>query len=272
MNKGKVPSYRKTVLVDTNALHLARTYLIYGKKEGLPPFGPSKTLSEMKSGFKPSIVTNYRDTLCKGYRILGYLQRLSKSDNTRIFVSAFSELELLHGLLEGKAHMKMSEQGMPYRMRQRLSDLSRLVCFHLGSDDCAETIKEFDEIIEELRNSGVEITKPAPDKYLPEILSICNVIQSRVFIDPFDCLIYGNALVLMTDTVVSLDGYFKDVINRIENPKIESLTEQRKLWKEAQDEIKGKLAGIIGASKKEIRFPQCPGIPSTSVVLVNENA
>lgn len=267
-----VAAYQRAVLVDTNSVHYIRGYLRFAREHNLPPFGPQTNWEQTRAALPQNLPAGYQDALRRGYRTLGFVQRLVTEEAT-ILVSPFTQLELLHGLLEGRAHQRLAEANTPYRMRQRLSDLSKLVTFHLRTTDADEAVQDVDKMVEELREvigDAVDLARKQDD--LREILSVCRVIQSSVFIDPVDCLIYGNALVVEAEVVISNDEHLREVINRIAEPWTEGNPELRPLWENANHKLKEKLSEIIAAPLAQIVLPRCPGIPNDSVVLGGENA
>ncbi|MFQ5801430.1 MAG: hypothetical protein ACE5JQ_00870 [Candidatus Methylomirabilales bacterium] len=259
-------AYGRVVIAETNSVHYAWGYLRYAQEHELAPFGGQANWQEIKALLPAQLSQGYRDNLRRGYRTLGFLQQLF-DDEATILVSPFTQLELLHGLLEGRAHQRLAEARTPYRMRQRLGDLTRLVNFHLRNSDAEEVLGDIDnmmQVFREVIGNTVEVARKERD--LREILAICRVIQSMVFMDPMDCLIYGNSLIVEAETIVSNDVSLREIVNKIEAPATESNSELRPLWETVQRRLRGALAEIIAVPVEEIVLPQAPGVPADSVV------
>ncbi len=259
-------NYRQTVLVDTNAVHFLMVYLSYARCHGLAPFGSQREWDDIRASLPTTMPDSRKSHYQKGYRTLGYLQKLSDEDS-RILISPFTKLELLHGLIEGRVHLRLSEGGMPYRMRQKLLEVNELVNYNLHIEDCDSIQNEltsFKDALSDCINGKIDMANV--QGHLKEIISLCQVIQSVIFIEPLDCLIYSNSLIVEADLVVSYDKFLKTTISRIAEPETENNIELKSLWQEAQSKIRKALAGIISVPEEEIILPKCPGVPSNSFV------
>jgi len=107
------------IFVDTNALHNIRVYLDIAKKYHLVPYGPQTRWADVNQQLRiTGLLDSQRDNLQKGFMALALLQQKAQEEE-QIVVSRISLAEIVHGLVEGKAHIKMAKAGVPYRMRQR---------------------------------------------------------------------------------------------------------------------------------------------------------
>ncbi len=54
----------------------------------------------------------------------------------------------------------------------------------------------------------------------------------------------------------SLDGYFRTIVNAIENAKVHSVVEKREYFGKVETELKQIVAGAIGIKASEVKLPK----------------
>ena len=190
-------------------LHYLRVYLDVAKERSLKPYGPTDQWLVINDQLKvASLLANQRESIKDGFDAFCFLQERASKDD-RIVVSPLALAEITHGLVEGQAHIKMAEAGMPYRMRQSRADLRQLVAAWVSA-------------------SGYEQVRQATEGLLPELESICRsqhlagrgrLQQSRCFgsaqvslgelhFDIVDAWLYAESLVEQVRLVLTFDEDF----------------------------------------------------------------
>lgn len=210
-----------TLFLDTNVLVYLWSYLVKAKGLSLPPYpGTNFDLSQISLKLKETLPDSIVDPYIKGCKSLAFLQgKAIRQDGeivVQIYTSRLSKVEMLNGALDGKAHILMAQQGIPYRMRQRASNLSDLISTRLRREDIDETVNTANEIIELLKTKDsifidyVEDTQPTN-----EIARLAEFLSSRIYLDVLDIWMYACALSIQADQVLCFDNYFTKVIRRI---------------------------------------------------------
>jgi len=224
----QVPVVRPTIFLDTNALQYMSSYLRYAEKLKLPPYvdGAGNTqgygYEDMRSTLRQHLPKRITDFVMDGCRTLAFLQKQANEEENgaAIFTSRMSRAELLFGILDGQAHARLAREGLSYRMRQHIRNLSELVSMYLAREDYEKLIQELDELFTTLEHKGgihIELAEDVVDFSL--IATFSEFLQSNVFLDVLDCWMYGCAIAVQADRIVTFDAYFKQVINRIHNPQ-----------------------------------------------------
>ncbi len=234
-------AFRPTIFLDTNALHYMSSYLRLAKRKRLPPFEGGKNYEQVRASLRRSMPQSIADMLLRGAETLAFLQHQVNEADAVIYTSRFAKAEVVYGVLEGQAHARMAREGLPYRMRQRVGVLSELVSMYLRGRHYKQVIEEWDRFLTELYTQGsiqIEYAEDNTDFY--QIAEMSEFVQSRVFIDVIDSWMYACALVMQAEIVVTFDGYFKRVINRLHDPP-----EEEKKWKILQKDLLSKLKHLL---------------------------
>lgn len=248
---------RPTVFLDTNALHLMNTYLSNAQTYELPPYTrQSKDYDKVKAELETHLPQKIVEHLMNGCKTLAYLEQETAqgdADGTVFYTSRVCELEILRGVLEGRAHFRMASEGIPYRMRQGLKVLSQLVSRYLTEQDYSAAVTQLNQMFDELeRWVGITINYAERENRLPVILELARLLQENVFLDVFDCWMYGCALVVQADRIITFDNDFKRVINKIHNPP-----RNEPQWLRLQQSILSRLREVFSVDDdSELALPQ----------------
>jgi len=245
--------YQQVVFLDTNALHYMSSYLRSARKYELPPYAAeAMEYGDVQKALKERLPAGIADVLMSGCKTLAYLEGAVAEDEEGngavVYTSRLSIAEILYGVLDGQAHARMAREGIPYRMRQRLSDMSRLVSMYLDRTDYENVRQEVYDILTTLRESaGISIgfVEEGISDDFSRILVISEYLQSTVFLDVLDCWMYGCAVVVQANQIITFDGYFREVANHIHSPGNED-------WQKVRRELKAELARL---------FPVDTGVP-----------
>ena len=232
--------------VDTNALHYIRTYLDIAKDHHLVPYGPQSLWAQIKAQLKAQgLLKNQCENLRKGFAALALLQQKAQEED-QIFVSLISLAEIVHGLVEGQAHIKMAEAGVPYRMRQRASELSRLVRSWMSTSDYEQVRQGTEALLPELeRLLGTGITRAGENRATREVLALLKTILGHVYLDVIDGWLYAEALIEQAAAFLTFDDYFRKTINRIYNPGGARDDEERQMWMQVRSSLQAAVAPIL---------------------------
>ncbi|RMD62587.1 hypothetical protein D6833_06695 [Candidatus Parcubacteria bacterium] len=247
MNTQK-PDLRPTIFLDTNALQYMSSYLRHARTLGLPPYAegtgdaPEYGYEDVQRTLKQHLPEGIANFVLNGCRTLTFLQQQAGNEENKaaIFTSRLSRAELLFGILDGQAHAHLAREGFSYRMRQHIRALSHLVSMYLTREDYESLVRELDELfttLEREKGISVELVEDVVD--FSSIAAFSELLQSNVFLDVLDCWMYGCAVAVQADRIVTFDTYFKQVINRIHNPQGEAD------WQQVQDRIREGLERLF---------------------------
>ncbi|MBN1190521.1 MAG: hypothetical protein JXA46_12265 [Dehalococcoidales bacterium] len=154
------------------------------------------------------------DGLEKGKKVFDYLKS-NITLGSEVFVSNYTELELLHFLIEGQADNNLLHAGIPYRLRIKKNAL--LCVYSLDLADYQAVTKEYGEFKDYLRNYGVEyqvFERRSPD-YYRQVMEIANIVMANVMLDLPDALIYGAAIAAEADEFLTCDFELRKVVNSL---------------------------------------------------------
>jgi len=239
------PGFRPTVFLDTNALQSMSSYLRYAKELRLPPYAGETECppgySEVLGVLRDRLPEGIASLVMRGCRTLAFLQQQTSDNDAAIFTSRLSRAELLFGILDGQAHARLAREGLSYRMRQRVRDLSELALRYLEREDYEGLLQELDELFSILEDKD-RIRIGLAEENVRDFASIATFsefLQSNVFLDVLDCWMYGCAIAVQADQIVTFDAYFRQVINRIHNPQGEDG------WQQVQNRIREELERLF---------------------------
>jgi predicted nucleic acid-binding protein len=133
-------------------------------------------------------------------------------------------------------------------MRQRAGVLSELVTMYLEAKDYQQVVGEWDDFLNRLKNKGdITVSYVEDEEKFSRIAEVAEFLQSRIFMDVVDSWMYACALVMMADKIITFDGYFKRVINRLHSPQGDPD------WQQLQNELQQMLENLLeGASTLSI--------------------
>ena len=124
-------TFRKVVFLDTMTLHYTRLCLEYAEKNDLQFPADEQTISILKNHFGRVSEKPLKESLLKG---LETIILLSKND-VQIEYASVSELEMITGIVEGEARIKVAQEGIPYRMWSKFPE--REIRDRIAAEDSA---------------------------------------------------------------------------------------------------------------------------------------
>lgn len=243
---------RPAIFLDTNALHFLRTYLDLAKKHGFRPYGSIEEWSAISDQLKAaSLLLNQRDSIKNGFDTFCFLQKKAGEDD-RIIVSRLALAEITHGLVEGQAHFRMAEAGMPFRMRQSWSDLKRMLAAWMSSSGFEQVRMATEGLIPELENIlNIQIWRAGGDSSDREVLTLLESVLKWVYFDVIDAWLYAESLFEQVHLFLTFDRAFRDTINWIHNPGSAPHNDENDLWKQARSAIQSATASVLLLSTGE---------------------
>jgi len=248
---------RPTLFLDTNALHYMFSYLRYAKELDLPPYR-KRGQNEIRNTLRTKLPKGIVNHVMKGATTLAFIQKQTQDQDAAVYTSRFAKSEILYGSLEGLAHARLAREGTIYRMRQRLGTLSELVSMYLETSDSENVVREWDEMLSLLeRKDKISIEFAEEDINFRQIADIAEFLQSKVFIDVLDSWMYGCALVLQAEQIITFDNYFKKLINKLVTPSGDPD------WKNLKNDMLNLLRMSFGSieARIEISLPNAEKLP-----------
>lgn len=207
-------STRSVLFLDTNALHFCRLFLDTAKRNGLSDSGMSpedvdRELTRLSAG-------RYRtaEDLIKGRKIVAYLRAASEND-AQVEYAPLTCLEMMSGLLRGRAIQAAAQDQIPHRMWGHFSE--REVLNRLSDEAYIAVERVTDGIDDQFQDAGVNLIETDPGS-LPDVWRLARVVMRTVFFEPADCLVYTSAVLAQADNLVTADGYLRETASGIANP------------------------------------------------------
>ena len=232
------PILSPTIFLDTNAIHNAISYLILADQYKLNPFGPVKEISKIKAELGKILPGEFYNHLIDGLYTLDYLQNQVEEKNARVYTSRLTIAEMWSGRLDGQAHIRMSLQGIPYRLRQRQNVINKLVMARLTQADYEKVNNELGGLSQNwYERFGFELTFVEDTTNARDILLLALEIQKLTFIDVIDCILMAGSLAILSSEFITSDAMLFEVMERIKHPKSLADKDQRALWEAAQMSI-----------------------------------
>jgi len=255
VHRGRIT--RPTLFLDTNALHYMFSYLRYAKKLDLPPYR-KRRCGEIKETLRSKMPKGIVKYFMNGAKTLAFLQKQTQDEDAAVYTSHFTKSEILCGSLEGIVHVRLAQEGIIYRMRQRLRTISELVSMYLEASDYEDVVREWDEMISLLEEKDrIIINFAEDDDNFRQIANISEFLQSKIFMDVLDSWMYSCALVVQADQIITFDEYFRKVINNLANPS------EDEDWKNLRSEMFHHLQELFGGidTKIGISLPDAKDLP-----------
>ena len=228
MNKEQ--TFRKVVFLDTMTLHCIRLCLEYAKKDSLQFPTDEQAVSGLKNHFSSVREKPLRESLQKG---LETISRLS-TDDVQIEYAPVSELEMLTGIAEGEARIKVAQEGIPYRMWSRFSQ--KEIRDRMTVEDLAAIKARIDTLGSMLEESGVTVTR-SDSKQTNEVIELSKGIVGLIYVGEIESIIYASAVAAGADYLVTADNYLMETVNNIRNSKDLRYEEIRRQLSELVSEV-----------------------------------
>jgi predicted nucleic acid-binding protein len=254
------PNITPIIFLDTNVLIYLSSYLKKAEELSLPPFTQNlMNFEEIQTELKKILPDSIVDYYLNGCKSLSYLQSKAKrledgNINVQILTSRLSKVEMYNGALDGKAHILMAQQGIPYIMRQRASNLSDLISMRLQINDIDDVVTKLNSVFTLLfENDNVIIDYVENDHQTDRIASLAEFLSTHFYLDVIDIWIYACALSIQADQIITFDNYFFRVINNVSN------TCNGEKWVSLRKEITKYVKQLYGWEK--VNYPISSKLP-----------
>jgi len=214
------------------------SYLIQAQQKALMPYDSGNAdLGVIRQALRAELPQGMADILANGLRLLAFLQYIVEQEQAQVFTSRLTLAEMWYGRLDGQAHIRMALAGIPYRQRQRQSDISVLVMSRLTQADYDTVEQELDSFLGNLGTQfGIDIffIEDNDSTSIRDVTQLALQIQKRTFLDVIDCMLFASSLALLARDFKTGDGHLRTVINRVKNPNSIQDPDERSLWQAVQ--------------------------------------
>lgn len=215
-NKKAIPTYRKTVFLDSNYIIFLSLFLKLCATVGHKPADSSILTNETlaKCGVSKSKLEIGR--LEDGKKLFDYLTG-EIQQGSEIVTSRFCELEFLHLLLERQAHENLLNAGVPFRLRSRRNGFLYLTS--LEPSDYAKAAGEYQQLKDTLseHNMQMKILEETAD-YEHQIIETTKIVIGSIIMEAPDAFVYAAAVVAEADELLTTDDTLRSIANGLRNP------------------------------------------------------
>lgn len=223
-------TFRKVVFLDTMTLHYIRLCLEYAKKYNLEFPTDEQTVSILKNHFGSVSEEPLRESLLKGLETIYLLSRT----NVQIEYAPVSKIEILTGITEGEARIKMAQEGIPHRIWSKFPD--REIRDRIAISDLAAIKARIDDLDSMLEESGVTVTRSDSNR-TNEVIELAKGIVGLIYMGEIDSIIYASAVAAGADYLVTADSYLRETVNNIRDSKDQRYEEIRRKLNELTGEL-----------------------------------
>jgi hypothetical protein len=244
--------YQPLLFLDTNVVHHTRLYLGFARQHDLLPVGGSTgdPIVELKKAFDQRSQTFHSfDT---GRKIVNYLRGLHDS-GARIEYSPVTRLELVCGLLRGKAVLDAANEGIPHRIWNRIDE--REIFHRLSVENYTEVQTDAEGLEDLFQAGGIKLVETDPGR-MSEVWRLAQLLLSVVFLDLGDSAVYASSLLAEAEELLTTDSYLHWVANAIENPGGIQETEEQAYFHQARAKVVQLVSEAIGIGVSEVCLPK----------------
>lgn len=236
---------RNVAFLDTNTLHYVGIYLDFAKEHRLFPLATEDVESAKDiAGERVDELgeAKLKESLQQGLSTVHFLT----TQDVEVQYAPASELELLAGRTKGKAIINAANEGIPDRMWSNFREHE--IRDRVTVTDCSDTKTVIDRLSSTLTESGIAVETRDQNR-TTEAMELAKGINGLVYIEAMDCIIYASAIVAQADYLITSDGYLKDTINHIHDPKGEPR------YNDIRRQLKQLVGGILLGKPEELQLP-----------------
>ena len=235
-------TFQTVVFLDTMTLHHIRLCLESAKKDNLQFPTDEQTVSILKNHFSSVSEEPLRESLLKGLETIYLLSR----NNVQIEYAPVSKIEILTGITEGEARIKMAQEGIPHRIWSKFPD--REIRDRIAIEDLVAIKNRIDDLDSMLEESEVTVTRSDSNR-TNEVIELAKGIVGLIYMGEIDSIIYASAVAAGTDYLVTADSYLRETVNKIRDSK-----DQR--YEEIRQTLNELISGVILETNGEFELPQ----------------
>lgn len=243
---------RPVFFIDTNALHYASLYLRFAKRENTFPYAGDETAGD--EHIRQARLGLSSKDLVQGRKLVSYLRQKCQL-GAEIEYSPITFLEMMCGVLRGKAVVSAAGEGIPNRMWSRMGEGE--IVGRLADQAYREAHEAVDGLVDEFSGVGVDIGQTANQR-LPDIWHLARRVLSVVFLDVQDCLVYSSAVLAEAESLLTTDGHLRKVTNAMENPGAAPQDFDPVRFVRAKGHVVDWVAQLVGIREDEVRLPTAP--------------
>ncbi len=223
-------TFQTVVFLDTMTLHHIRLCLESAKKDNLQFPTDEQTVSILKNHFSSVSEEPLRVSLLKGLETIYLLSR----NNVQIEYAPVSKIEILTGITEGEARIKMAQEGIPHRIWSKFPD--REIRDRIAIEDLVAIKNRIDDLDSMLEESEVTVTRSDSNR-TNEVIELAKGIVGLIYMGEIDSIIYASAVAAGTDYLVTADSYLRETVNKIRDSKDQRYEEIRQTLNELISEV-----------------------------------
>ncbi|HUU91804.1 MAG TPA: hypothetical protein VM238_11430 [Phycisphaerae bacterium] len=239
------------IFLDTNVFHYLRLYLGLAEDLRLRPVG--KSPKDTGLAIKKKCKGRARADFIKGRDTLNYLCRRCK-DGARVVYAPITCLELMYGLLRGRAIVSLAKEGAPQRMWSRVDEdeiLARLLpADYAVAQDAAGKCEATCAAL------GLPMVKADPES-MRDVWALAENIVGHVFMQVEDSVVFASALLESADELLTGDHYLRKIASYIGNPGGAPYG-QRTYYGHLKKQIARLVADTTGERPLHVAFPKLP--------------
>ncbi len=242
-------SHEPVLFLDTNAFHYMRLYLGLVRKYKLRPIG--KSTKDPDQVIRNEFKGRAQDNVKQGRQIVEFLRSKCES-GARVVYSPITCLELVAGLLRGKAIISAAREGTPQRMWNRIDEREILARLDEAAYRAAKGAAETCEVACEAY--GIAVNRADPTR-MRDVWILAEKMLEYVFLDAGDSLVFASSLLEMADEVITYDRYLRSIITSIQNPG-GARPEERDYFKRIRPDLVRLVAKATALQTSEVRLPR----------------
>lgn len=242
---------QKMAFLDTNTLHYMGIYLAHSSKYKYPNICEDKK-SELKRRLEANKEREnsndaYIQSVCQGFGVIDFL----RTKNIRVEYSPISELELISGRIKGAAILAAARESIPDRMWSRFYEPE--VRERMDIKETRQISARMNVFLETLKELEISIGYSDLQKDR-DVLRLAKEIVSLVYMAGMDSIIYAWAIFSRADYLITFDGSFKKVVNRVQKPVDDH-------YRHIASKLKRCVREVTLVNEGEIVLPRVPKVP-----------
>ena len=201
------------VVLDTNLLHSLRLYLAYADQQGRYPDPDAEWSGEGAQRPAELEEKSLREGLIAGGRTFHFL----KDNDGELVRCPAVELELLRlgALARAQGNAMRSPLG-PNRVWTRLDEAT--VNWWLSVETRQSMVEDIEATFDTLAQEGIQVSELRPSES-GDAVYLARQMMTVVYMGTLDSIVYAQALVVGAGHLLTRDGPFRRIVNRMHNPE-----------------------------------------------------
>ena len=201
------------VVLDTNLLHSLRLYLAYANQQGRYPDPDAEWTGEDAQRPVELDEKSLRVALIAGGRTFHFL----KDNDDELVRCPAVELELLRlvAVTRAQGNAMRSPLG-PSRVWTRFDETA--VNWWLSAQARQSVVEDIEATFDTLAQEGIGVSELRPSES-GDAVYLARQMMTVVYMGTLDSIVYAHALVVGAGNLLTSDGRFRTVVNRLQKPQ-----------------------------------------------------